>query len=92
METEVSCLRRRLAENDRGKKSLSCVCVCVRVCTGVVVRVFVSGGGGHSRVLPQETSAVTEVRPKPFSRVAKSASNLQMSEVVDVFTVCKEPG
>ena len=50
-----------------------CVCVCVRVCTGAVVRVFVSGGGGHSRVLPQETSAVTEVRPReePFNRVAK---------------------
>lgn len=26
VETEVSCLRRRLAEKDRGKKSLSCVC------------------------------------------------------------------
>lgn len=29
VETEVSCLRRRLAEKERGKKSLSCVCVCV---------------------------------------------------------------
>ncbi len=32
METEVSCLRRRLAEEDRGrgkKKNLSAVCVCV---------------------------------------------------------------
>lgn len=60
----------------------------MRVCTGVVVRDFVSGGGGQSQVLPQETSAVTEVRLKeePFSGVAKSASNLQLSEVVDVFT------
>lgn len=31
METEVSCLRRRLAEEDRGKgeKNVSAVCVCV---------------------------------------------------------------
>lgn len=27
VETEVSCLRRRLAEKERGKKSLSCVSV-----------------------------------------------------------------
>ena len=37
METEVSCLRRQLAEKDRGKKSqlFVCVCVCLCVCEGV---------------------------------------------------------
>lgn len=68
VETEVSCLRRRPAEEDRcrGKKvSQLCVCVCVcrvshqgwgwggwRLC-GLWLG-CVSGGGGHYPLLPQE--------------------------------------
>lgn len=74
VETEVSCLRRRLAEEDRGrgKKCLSCVCLCAegsirtgsrRAYMGAVVRAWMcQRRWSHSLVLPQETSAVTEVR------------------------------
>lgn len=74
VETEVSCLRRRLAEEDRGrgKKCLSCVCLRAegsirtgrwRACMGAVVRACsCQRRWSHSLLLPQETSAVTEVR------------------------------
>lgn len=75
METEVSCLRRRLAKEDRGriKKPQLCVCVecvCVlsdlsksegwRACTGAVAwACMCQQRWGHLRLLPQETSAIT---------------------------------
>lgn len=43
-------------------------------------------------VPPQETSAVTQVRPKkePFCRFSKSASNLHTGAFLLVFTVREE--